>query len=420
MAERNPMQSLEARLAEVLPDTPLRPAVLEAVVGAQGVIKALRRLDDSLYERLSVGSVGVLESENPGPELDTLKAATFQDLEQLIHTMRAHGLVHSGDDATNIPDDFDFDMVDSSPPAPAQDSLAVNELDIDDALGALASPSGAAAKEALLEPELRELLATIAGGVVDQLEAFEGRFARAVEGGNHRGALEDLDDTRNAASEAMFAMVSGVFSLLLPEFPSSSLVPGYLSTMERALMLRRNLADMTHRIEAQNMLVQDRSVDVPSAEHALERVRTVLKQFIRGDAFTAMRPADRWELMKFSRALGRGTLASVRQECEGLSKYLESLSSINQRESLRRHDGEALREVAGLMEAAQPLLAISVAAAGGQVKEALPLFNSLYGRTRELDALLTAWRINPPDLGVRAELEDVIARLREWVRVLGG
>lgn len=415
--ERSLEKALEQRLAEQVPDERLRRQVYAVVVGARAVIRDLRRLDESLYERLSAGEVGVLESADPSAELARLKDQTFGTLTDLLWAMKSEGLLNSEDARTNIPDELDFDTVDSQPPAPA-DSVSMDEEDIMGALEGLAPqrPQPTAA----LMAELRTLLAAVGHSLLTQIQGFEDRFFRSLAAGNHQAAMEDLDDTRNGANEAMYALISGVFQQVMPQVDAEVLVPGYLSTLQRALLVRRALADLTHMVDAQNVVLQDRRTSPPDLEYALGRLRRGLVEFIKADAFTAMRPADRWEFMKFQRGLQGPGMVEVRQTAEGLAKYLESLSSINQREALRRHDAEILRDLAQLMEAATPLLDISPQAAVSQVQEALPLASRLYGRNREVDHLLTVWKLTPPDLSLRSELEEVIRRLTDISRGAGG
>ena len=51
-----------------------------------------------------------------------------------------------------------------------------------------------------------------------------------------------------------------------------------------------------------------------------------------------MRAADRWQMVEFERELAEQALKPARMTSEGLVKYVDSLSSINQREVLQLHD----------------------------------------------------------------------------------
>lgn len=411
MVEQSMEAALEAMLAELVPDEKLRRQTYAVVVGAQAVIKDLRRLDDALYERLSTGEAGVLESADPAAELNRLKDATLQSLGDLLVALRAEGLMEAPGAQTSVSDEIDFDLMEA-PPVTTPGQLPLNDGDIDDALGALAPQRPPQSQKVMVE--LRTAMAAIGQGLQSQLAAFETRFANALRGGHFHQAMEDLDDSRNAANDGLFALVSAVFRQVLPGSAPDRMVPGYLSTLQKALVVRRALAEFSRLVEAQNALLQDSTAEKALQTLAAQRLRSGVSDFLRSDAFVAMRPADRWELMKFHRGLADASMTlALRQTAEGLSKYLESLSSINRREVLQRHDQDLLHDITELMASARPLLHLSPDAAKAQVEQALPLANRLWGRNRDMDALLTSWRVAPPDFSDAQELAELIERLSD-------
>jgi hypothetical protein len=404
--------SLEALLMDAAPD----PGEFASVRGLlEGCLRALwdmARLDDALFERLSGGEQQVLDLEDPTPVLLHLAAVTLDGVRELLHGLDALGFVPPEDVGAAL-EELDFDV--SAPRAP-QDSLGLDELDIDGALSGLhAAPDPVRQRQA----GLRKLVGSLRYGMQSQIAGFERRFDAALEGGHMAQAMEDLDDTRNAVGEGVFALVTALCEAYLPDIRAESVVPGHKSALDKALLVRRGLADLTRSVDHENWRIQDQD-DVEQGAAALDRLREQVHGYMRGEAFRAMRPADRWELLKVTRLLEGATLGTrTRQTCEGLAKYLEGLSSINQREVLRRHDVAVLKDVRENLEAARPLLGISPFGAQQLLAAAVTQVGGLYGKSRELDALLIKWRLTPPDLQHPGEVEEVLRELSQVLSAQG-
>lgn len=398
--------SLEALLLDAAPDPGEFASVRGLLEGCLRGLGDMARLDEALFERLSGGEGELLELQDPTPVLLHLAGVTLDGVRELLHGLDALGFVPPEDAGPPV-EDLDFDV--SAPKAPP-DSLGLDELDIDGALSGLhEAPDPNAGSER--QVQLRRVVGTLRYGMQSQLAAFERRFEAALDGGHFAQAMEDLDDTRNALGEGVFALVTALCEAYLPDVRADAVVTGHKSALERALLVRRGLADLARGVDRENWAVQDAQHAELGAQ-ALERLRLLLAGYIRQEAFRAMRPADRWELLKVGRTLEGAPLNNrTRQACEGLAKYLESLSSINQREVLRRHDVTVLKDVRENLEAARPLLGISPLGAQQLLATALTQLGALYGKNRELDALLIQWRLTPPDLQDPGDVEDVLREL---------
>jgi hypothetical protein len=140
-----------------------------------------------------------------------------------------------------------------------------------------------------------------------------------------------------------------------------------------------------------------------------------LKKFTEGEAFRFMRAPDRIELQGFLCTISMGSYREASQACEGLSRYLESMSAINQREVLQQHDQEVLRDIDTSLEAARSILTVSPSGTRNMVRQALNQATRLYGRNTTFDDQVTAWLDDPQVLDTPEGLELVINRLHEMV-----
>jgi hypothetical protein len=78
--------------------------------------------------------------------------------------------------------------------------------------------------------------------------------------------------------------------------------------------------------------------------HDSRKIRDALSDFLDGEVFAAMRPADRVELKRFEMSISAPALATAVKACEGLDKFLETLGAINQCDVLVRHDQKLIKE----------------------------------------------------------------------------
>lgn len=353
----------------------------EAVRLAQAALVDLEGLDESLYHRFkdSEGELG----EDTGAVL-TVRAllnGTFKGLRALLafcQRMRPQA------EESNVEADFgDLEAA----ATPESDDLSLGLGDIGDLLEGI--------DEHKQEPEpkrfaaMQHKLSSIEYGLSRQLAEVEGRVRLSLNAREISPAIEAIDDTQGATSQGVFAVLSAVCEAFAPGIDSASLAPGHLTTLQRALLVRRGLADLARALSAPHEALQKQ--ESPEASNlGLGGVRHALTKFLEGESFSMMRPADRWQLAHFDRSLREQTLSAARMTSEGLSKYLESLSSINQREVLVLHDRRAATELREARAAAEQLALIEPRLALESTQSALEAAMALYGRSPELDAAILA------------------------------
>jgi hypothetical protein len=411
------LPAVDPRLVEAVRDPALRPTIGAIAVHTLQALNDLSRLDDSLYTRFMEGGGRVTDDTAPRALLTRLSMVTFRGLRSLL-TFLAR--VRPVDPTTIPPEDLqgddetlDFNLdaaVDGAMaegPTSARDDFDFGEMDIDTALDVIEEDPR---DEGARWKELREKLSSIEYGLRSQLREFEARFSEMLEGGQIAQALEGLDDTRGSVGEGLFAVLVAVYETFLPTVDASTVAPGYLTSLERALLVRRGLADLTRVVEPQNAIVQG-SGPAQAQEEAIAQIRGALEGFIGGLVFRGMRPSDRWEITKFTRALASEPLAKAKTSCEGLAKYLDSLGSINRREVLVVHDQRAFEELREKLASARTIITVNTVVAADMVHQAMALAERLYGRSRTNDELIRALREASPSLATDTEIEGVVSML---------
>jgi hypothetical protein len=218
-----------------------------------------------------------------------------------------------------------------------------------------------------------------------------------------------LDDTASSANEGIHALVAAVYDAFLPEVEAATVVPQYLTSLKRALLVRSGLAALGAKLAPDNDTLQTG----PASAHpaALAAIKQTLHAFVGSDVGRAMRAADRWELVQFDRSLEEQTPVAARLTAEGLVKYLESLAAVNQREVLVLHDQRLLGELREALSTARELVDISPRTVHDELHKARQAVGALRGRNPATDRMLDG--IAAPEAAddsvVRARLEELLA-----------
>ena len=361
-------------------DPKIASAAGEGVRLAQAALADLEDLDESLYHRFkdSEGELG----EDTGAVL-TVRAllnGTFKGMRALLAFCKQLRPRLDTGASVELSDFGDLEAA-ASPTA-----LSLGASDIGDLL------SGIDEHEPEPEPKrfaaLQEKLSSIEYGLSSQLAEVELRVKRCLGARDLSQAIEAIDDTQGSASQGVFAVLSAVCEMFAPGIDSASLAPGHLTTLQRALLVRRGLADLARALAGPHERLQREQAEAGQA--ALGQVRATLSAFLSAAAFSMMRPADRWQLAHFERALVSQPLPAARMTDEGLSKYLESLSSINHREVLVLHDRRAAAELREAKAAAEQLALIEPRLGLESAQTALEAALALYGFSPDLDAAILA------------------------------
>ena len=219
-------------------------------------------------------------------------------------------------------------------------------------------------------------------------------------------------------SEGLHALVSAVYAAFVPEAESSTLVPEYLTSLKRALLVRRGIAELATKLSPLNDALQ--GTDLGRHADALEGIKAVLKSYVMGDVCRAMRAANRWELVQFDQRLTEEPAGVARMTAEGLVKYLESLGAINQREVLVQHDQRVLGEIREALTNARALMEISPRTAHEMLVKACRSALALRGRHPATDTMLV--KLATIDLAASSPSQSpaLLERLEQLLAASGG
>ncbi len=422
------------RVLNTIPDATAKVLVSDVLRFALISLGDFAVMDESIYSFFADGSVHL------GGKSDDMNAAltevmltevygrTFRSIRRL--TTYLERVAQQGATADSALDknegaelDFGdaFDLALSAAPSvrsPAPTLSGLDEFDIDKAFDFVTGTQDAPVDDKV--SEFRKEAFALGHVLSKELKAYDERIHAALAKQQFEVVLRELDAGRETLSEGLFALVVTTFEHFLDdaeEIDRGALLPGYKSALQRSIAIRRGLADLRRVVTAENdWVIQD--PDVPRAEQreSIGRLADELRAFVKSEACRLMRAPDRLELEGFLRKIEGGPFDGARLSCEGLSKYLESLSVVNQREVLMHHDQDVIREVRQSLEAARSLFEVSATSAMELVREALRRADELYGRNPVLDEQLQQWAAAPPELQTSEQVRQVIALLEEYVR----
>ena len=346
-------------------------------------LEDLKQLDESLYERF------VSTRTNPqGPEAVAAgMRQLWEDTFRGLHNMLAYARTLAAPPSDEPPAEeasFDFGDFTEAAPASSRDSLDLGSLDIGGLLEGL--DGDAPADEQTRWNSVLEKIGSIEYGMTQQLKDAHERMENALRSGETNQVLGLLDDTQSSTSEGVHALVAAIYEEFCSEVNVATVVPGYLTSLGRALLVRRGLADLATKLTPQNNLLQGE--DPTEYEFALAQIRIQMRQFVGSVVCRAMRAADRWQIVEFERELTEQPLKVARLTSEGLVKYIDSLSSVNQREVLVVHDTRTLGEMREALSSARQLLDISPRAARDEMDRAYQAAQRLRGRHPVTDELI--------------------------------
>lgn len=383
---------MDSRLERAISSPKIQQQVGELVRLALIALEDLKQLDESLYERF------VATRTNPqGPEAVAAgMRKLWEDTFRGLHNMLAYARTLAqppADDAPGPETSFDFGDFAESAPATSRDSLDLGSLDIGGLLEGL--DGEAPADEQTRWNGVLEKIGSIEYGMTQQLGDAHERLENALKAGETNQVLGLLDDTQSSTSEGVHALVAAIYEEFVPDVNVATVVPGYLTSLGRALLVRRGLADLASKLTPQNALLQGE--DPSEYEFALAQIRIQMRHFVGSVVCRAMRAADRWQIVEFERQLTEQPLKVARLTSEGLVKYVDSLSSVNQREVLVVHDTRTLAEMQEALSSARELLDISPRAARDEMDRAYQAAQRLRGRHPVTDELIIGLEKYAPD-----------------------
>jgi hypothetical protein len=371
---------VDPRLEQAIGTPRIQQQAGELVERSLRALEDLRQLDENLYERFLETRKSPEGPEAAANRIRKLWDETFRGLLDVLDfctTLSAE--VPKQEDTSG---GFDFGDFGESAPAPS------NELDLGTAdFGSLLDGLGEKPKDdsERWKPVL-DKVSSIEYGLRSQINEAMERREVALSSGEMNQVLGILDETTSAASEGVHALVAAVFEEFLPDVSPTSVVPGYLTTLGRALLVRRGLADLSVKLGPHNDVLQSENTD--EHQQALTTVRTTMRQFVGSVVCRAMRAADRWQMVEFERDLSGQPLKVAKLTSEGLVKYVESLSSINQREVLLLHDQRTIQEMRDALASARQLVDLSPKTAREEMERAYQAAQRLRGRNSAIDTLI--------------------------------
>jgi hypothetical protein len=357
----------------------------ELVHLALTALEDLKQLDESLYERFLASRTSPNDQAKTQAGLRKLWDETFGGLAPLLAYCRA---IENRKDrpADVLPDDdaFDFgDLEGMDPDAPTSPDLDLGASDIGSLLEGIDEEQGGDEER---WNKVVEKVSSIEYGLRTQIADARSRLDISIGAGNTNEVLALLDDTQSSASEGVHALVSAVYEAFVPSIDPATVVPGYLTSLGRALLVRRGLAQLATTLGPNNDVLQSNEVD--RHDQILATIRDVMLHFVGSVVCRAMRAADRWQMVEFQQQLASDPKVAARMTSEGLVKYLESLRSINQREVLVIHDSRALENMREALANARQLLDISPKVAQEMLDRAHSEAQRLRGRNPATDQLL--------------------------------
>ncbi len=384
-------------LLKSIPDASIQKSVERVVIVSTAAIEQLARLDDKIYAQYDNEGNLLQDTDKAEELLRKLAKGVLTGVRRLAAHLDSRASEQPKEASTDSEedDDFDFDFGDSSDDGATggdgkKDDMDLGDLDLDGAFDMLSETFDQSCQERwqALDSELQSLNYALRS----QLRDFDERFEKALKSERYLQALRELNDVGSSLTDGVFALMTSVYSSFLDNVEAEDLIPGHKNTLARALMVRRGLADLRRVVSQKNSIVQDSDSEGRLRDEAFGAILGELGLFIWGEVFRVMRPGDRVEFKKFQQKLEGKSANEAREGCEGLDKYLDSLMAVSQRDVLIKHDKDESREIAGLLEAARPLIDISPHGALAMLAEAFEKADTLFGLRDPLDGLLGEWR----------------------------
>jgi hypothetical protein len=296
------------------------------------------------------------------------------------------------------------------PSGPEQDPLD----NLDDAFGPDRGKqeSAAAGLPETAEQEIASLVAAVSSGLRRDVSHLGERLRNPTVVADPWNLISDLLEFRGrlraGIGELIFQIASGV-----SEADRPAVVPGYAAELEASRLLREASTNLSFLFRGHGKRIAAASDErtAPALADALKD----LHSFARTRALVAFRTADKRIFLEARAqliALSKATPPSPREiklAVENLARFLDSLSVISRRESLRLHDRAELAAAGRKLEQAQASLADPPLARVHLVAAARSA-GKLYGRDAVLDAYLRGQRYFPADWLADAEVPRELQR----------
>ncbi|MEP6859753.1 MAG: hypothetical protein ABJE66_03980 [Deltaproteobacteria bacterium] len=419
---------MDARLQRAIQTPRIQTQAWELVSLAQRALDDLRHLDDGLYERFVATRDAPMDRKTAAESLEQLWDTTFSGLSQLLWACRSMVKLQSagleGDDTASanrdqtgpVVTDDELDFGELAEPKPKEDDLALGSADLLDFLEQFDEQEHE--DDAKRWDKVIERVGSIEYGLTSQQNDARERLKVALSTGEIGHALGVLDDTQSSASEGVHALVTAVYDAFVPDVNPTTVVPGYLTALGRALLVRRGVAELATNLAPFNDQLQ--AGDPATHAAALSAVRATVHAYVGSVVCRAMRPADRWQMVEFERQLQTEPISVSRLTSEGLVKYLDSLGSINQREVLVMHDRRTIETMRDAVSNARQLMDLSPRAAVEMMDRAYQAAQRLKGRSPVTDKLVADLEKHSPHSANPSEALAFLGGLEGVLDAAGG
>jgi hypothetical protein len=226
--------------------------------------------------------------------------------------------------------------------------------------------------------------------------------------------LERLGAFRGRSRSGIGEMVF-VAARLFAVVRKEDVVPFYKEDVVGSRALRRSVSAMRNRIDVQRArleLVKDKD-DGRAVGASVARIMGEFDGFTQTDVYRSMRASDkrtflgvRHNLRQLSQQ-GDFKPREVEQSVEGLTRFLDSLALMNQRELLLMHDRETIAQIVRALGATLDAVGHDDAGLARQhLRRALAISEGLMGREPTFDVLLELFRRTDLD---HVELPELLA-----------
>jgi len=409
---------LDPRLQTAIATPKVQAAAGELVRLALQALDDLKQLDEGLYERFVATRKTPNDPAAAEAGLRKLWSQTFRGLLELLTYCRSLEGDAKKAPVSDEPVSFDFGdleeggLEEGGATGLGKEAFGEGELDLGQSdIGDLLSGIDEHRDEGDVEKwsKVVEKVGSIEYGLRSQFTEAAARLEVALGAGEINQVLGLLDDTQSSSSEGVHALVAAVYEAFVPDVNPASVVPGYLTSLGRALLVRRGLAELAATLTPYNNRLQADNTRLHN--HALTTIREVMQQFVSSVVCRAMRAADRWQMVEFEQDLANQPLSAARLTSEGLAKYLDSLGSINQREVLLLHDQRTLEEMRESLATARGLVDISPRTANEMLERAYQAAQRLRGRNPTTDRLVVQLEKYAPTSSNPAESAKFLERL---------
>lgn len=336
-------------------DASLRERVVRAVVVCDDALETVDALDLGPYELVDDGVADLSVWEALAPDVRNILVDVRRTSDQLAM------LFPPAD--TPPPDEsieLEFALSDDAIPAPIRDT---RDLELD------------ALVEGRPDEEIGASIAVLVSMLKRDIVQFGARLRNPRVTADRWFLLGELQEMRSKCSQCLEAIVASILSTFT-DADLGDVLPRYASSTRRAIALRTLVVDLSHDVNRLNTALAGSGVAQASAVRTALAMR--LNEFAETDGYRELRPQDKRLLIDFRQKLASYKDLSAERmqlvrDAEGLSKFLEVMRAINQREVLLGSDRRNLQTIRMLLESEV------------DVEDVMEHLESVYGRWPPLD-----------------------------------